>query len=312
VLRIPALVIAYLSTDLVVSIGGIIGHITSLFPLLLGAIFGKQIAIYSVSTTGSFRNRFYRFLTRQILNRVTVITCREEISRRILKRLRLNKPQVHVTADEVFLLKDVSKQEIDDILLQENIAGKNRPLVGVNISRRPNSDSATHEKYLCTMADLANYLIDTLEVTVLLLPFCFARGYDDRLENVRVGELIRDKEEMKLITHSFGPGELKGIAGRMEIFIGTRTHANIIALSAATPTLAISYHHKMSGTMEALQMSEWVCNYAELSSSQLITKTQEMWSQREDVRNEPKKRVRIMEDKASANSQLIGELLANK
>lgn len=309
VLRVPALVRAYFGADLVVSVGGVIGHISSLLPLSLGIMLGKRTVIYSASTSGPFRNRLYAFLAKQILGRTALITLREEISRKHLEKLKLTKPQIHITADITFLLDVADKHKVDEILAENGITEKDEPLVGVNISRCPNSDRETHERYLKAMAKLVNYLIVEIGATVVLLPSCFMKGYDDRLGIARVRRLTGDKAKMKIIAGKLEPEELKGVLGRMELFVGTRCHSNIFALSMCVPTLTVSYHHKMDGIMEAMGMSEWVCSQERLNSSVLIAKVSKMWALKDDIKDKLNNRMPIIEEKALLNSKLIGQLL---
>jgi colanic acid/amylovoran biosynthesis protein len=309
VLRVPALVRAYFGADLVVSVGGVIGHISSLLPLSLGIMLGKRTVIYSASTSGPFRNRLYAFLAKQILGRTTLITLREEISRKHLEKLKLTKPQIHTTADIAFLLDVADKQKVDRILSENGIPEKDGPMVGVNISRCPNSNRETHERYLEVMAKLVDYLIVEIGATVVLLPFCYMKGYDDRLEIARVRRLTGDKAKMKIIAGKLEPEELKGVIGRMGLFVGTRGHSNILALSMCVPTLAISYHHKMDGIMKAMGMSEWVCSQERLNSYVLIGKASKMWALKDDIKDKLNKKMPIIEEKALLNSKLIGQLL---
>ena len=309
VLRVPALVRAYFGADMVVSIGGVIGHVSSLFPLSLGIMLSKRTVVYSASTSGPFRSRLQTFLAKRILGRTTFITLREEISRRHLEKIKLTQPQIHITADISFLLGVADRQKVDEILAENGITEKDGPLVGVNISRCPNSNRETHERYLKAMAKLVNYLIVGIGATVVLLPFCFMKGYDDRLEIAQIRRLIGDKAKMKIIAGKLEPEDLQGVLGRMGLFVGTRGHSNILALSMRVPTLAVSYHHKMNGIMEALEMSEWVCSQERMSSSVLIAKVSKMWALREDIRDKLNRKMPAIEEKALLNSKLIRQLI---
>ena len=307
-LRIPALIRAYLTADVVISTGGHFGQVSSLFPLLLGIMLGKRIAICSASTGLPFRKRWHAFLAKQILERSTLILLREEISRRHLEILRLTKPQIHLTADPAFLLRSPDKLRIDEILLEEGV-GDAKPLIGINVSRPPNSNRDTYKQYIGAMTKLTTYLTEELGAMVVLVPFCLVRGHDDRLESARVKRLIGDTQRIKAVTRELSPAELQGILGRMELFVGTRAHANIFALSMGVPTLALSYHHKMDGIMEDLGMSEWVCGCAAADASELIAKVKSLWTLKEHIRAQLRERVSLMAEKAALNAKLIEALL---
>ena len=310
-LQVPPLVSAYLTADAVVSVGGHFGQLGSLVPLLLGSMLRKRTVVCGASTSGPYWARWHSFLASQILNRTALILLREQISRKHLEKLRLTKPQIYLTADEAFLLEGASEGKIASIFLEERIPTV-KPLIGINISRCPGSDRQAHEEYVQAMTSLTNYLVTEVGATVVLVPFCFVPERDDRLESARVEGAVRDRERVRAITRKFGPAELKGIIGRTDLFVGTRVHANILALSMGVPTLALSHHHKTDGIMDALGMSEWVCNYPGLDSSELITKVRSLWTLREGVRDELWNRMRLMEERASLNAKLIEELLVTR
>ncbi|MBI4303751.1 MAG: polysaccharide pyruvyl transferase family protein [Chloroflexi bacterium] len=308
-LRIPALIKAYISADFVVSIGGHFGQLSSLFPLFLAHLMKKPTIIYGASTNGPIDNIFHRSLARRILNNTRLITLREEASRKHIQRLKITKPCVHVTAPEAFLWERASNHIIDGALRKEGLTGLS-PLIGINISRWPGANRETYQKYVVAITRLVDCLTAEMDATIVLVPFCFAKGHDDRIENSRIREAAKLRNKVKALEDMQDIPLYKGLIGRLDLFIGTRFHANIFALSESVPTLALSYHHKMTSAMEAMEMSEWVLDCAELDSSLLVERVTRLWSLRDEIVVKLDKAAEVMKNRAMLDVALVNRLIA--
>jgi colanic acid/amylovoran biosynthesis protein len=81
-------------------------------------------------TMGPFRLKFRRCLSRWALNRVSLITLREGVSKDYLEELGVNKPPIYVTADPAFLFQAAPTKRVEEIFLKEGII-MTRPLIGL-------------------------------------------------------------------------------------------------------------------------------------------------------------------------------------
>ncbi len=306
-LRLPALLQAYRCADMVISIGGHFGQLSSLSPLLLGILMRKRLAICSASTyDGQRQGRLHRWLARRILDKAELITLREETSLVHLRQWGITRPQMQVTADPAFLL--AANQAEADRLLADAGLKECRPLVGVNVSRCPAVSRADHARHMTAMVHLINYLTGELKLNVLLLPFCFVKGNDDREDSRQVLALARQPERVIRIDQS-DPAVVRGLLRHLEMFIGMRYHANILSLAEGVPALAISYHHKMEGAMAALGMQTWLCPSTALDATLLINKSSQLWHMRDDVRRQLSSLVPEMERRARLGTSLIKDAL---
>lgn len=122
--------------------------------ILLGVLLGKPVVMYAESI-GPFRTRLTSWLAKFTLNRVALITLREEISGAYLQKLGVNEPPIHLTADPAFLLKPTSKNRVEEILLAEGIDSHRKPLVGITISSGVNLEEAKKgSKYLALIVSV--------------------------------------------------------------------------------------------------------------------------------------------------------------
>jgi colanic acid/amylovoran biosynthesis protein len=110
-----ASVVVDLSMDHYNDESGIIKVIEISRELLLGVLLGKPVVVYAQSV-GPFRSKLARCIAMFALNRVSLITVREEISKGFLDEMAVNKPPIQVTADPAFLLEPAPARRITEIL----------------------------------------------------------------------------------------------------------------------------------------------------------------------------------------------------
>jgi polysaccharide pyruvyl transferase WcaK-like protein len=126
-------IIIDVSMDLYSDDFGAISVIEHSKDILLGILLMKRVVIYAQSM-GPFRNRMTLPLVRFTLNRVSLITIREEITRDYLQEIGIEKPPIYLTADPSFLLEPVRREVVEEIFLREGIDKRDKPLIGMTVS----------------------------------------------------------------------------------------------------------------------------------------------------------------------------------
>ena len=110
------------------------------------------------------------------------------------------------------------------------------------------------------IVSLMKYAIN-IGAQVVLFPFVLEGGYDlgdEKITN-NVYKKISDYERHNVyICRQTNPMIIKSMMECLTILIGSRMHSNILALSVATPVLAISYLPKTNGIMDMLGLADWV------------------------------------------------------
>ena len=92
------------------------------------------------------------------------------------------------------------------------------------------------------MAQLVDFVAENRGAQVVLIPHVIAPSWwlpDDRFVCQEICRQARNKDSVGFIGHDHTPEELKGIIGQCALFIGSRMHANIAALSMCVPTIAL-------------------------------------------------------------------------
>ena len=294
--------------------------LTNFYRIFLAKLFKKSVVLYAGSI-GPFKNKFYEILGRYIINKVDLVTLREDISFEYLKEIGVNKPPIYVTADLAFALQPAPLERAKEILSLEGIDEKERPLIGVSLSHvisrwafpESQDPQEKYHKYVKMMAQMVDYLIEELSATVIFIPQVIGptQKSDDRIAAKDIYQMVKKKDKIKLITNEYTPEELRSITGQFDLFIGARTHSVISAAMMCTPFVAIEYEsHKTRGIIgKMLDCEEFVYDIRTLDFDTLITKINDVYLNREKIKEELKFKIEGMEERALLNGKLVKELL---
>ncbi len=317
----------YVESDAVINTGGdnltedygTLSLAFNLNYLLIGLLLKKPVVVYAESI-GPFKGTISRLMANFVLNRVDLITIREQISKDNLNKINVNKPHICITADSAFLLKAVNATRLTELLTKENITENNRPLVGISISkiisRYGFSDfekpEEKYNQYVSVMAKTIEYITENLGATVVIVPHVIdPRRNDDRWVADDVCKLILNKSKVISIKEDYTPEELKGIIGHCDLFIGARMHATIASTSMMVPTIGIAYSHKIYGIVgEMLGQKEYILDVKELTYESLISRIDDVWKNREKIKKELEIKVPQVKERAMLNGKLVKELLS--
>lgn len=312
----------YSTSDAIINMGG--DGLTETSPslyfiinLLFGILLGKHVILYAESMSPGRFKGWERYLARFVLNSASLITLREELSKKALQELNINKPPIYVTADSAFLLKTASVQRIDEIFARENIGKNNHPIIGFSVSgfatrfgQSSKSPKEKEEEYIKMLAQSVDYLIDTLDAMIIFIPHNIAPGGDDRLIANAICQRTKNKKNIISIINEYTSEELKGVIGSCDLFIGTRMHATIASTSMCVPTISIAYGHKAHGIIgEMLGQDKYVLDIGGFTGDELISKINDAWNNKEDIRNDLEQRIEIVKERALFNAILVKEIL---
>lgn len=300
----------------------VIGALTHIFSVLA---LKRPIAILSAQIGpfgDSLKEKGIAFLSRLLLNRVDLITVRDKFSFDTLRKMGVCHPTIQLVADIAFLLPPAPDKRVSFILRKENIHPQ-KPLIGINTSaliwRYGFSSSRTAkekiDKYIEFMSRIVDLLVDKLGATVVLLPHVFEadRCNDDREIARKIYETVRNKQKCKLITGEYSPQELKGIIGLFDLFISTRMHPLIHAISMGVPTIAIDYNIKQIELMKMVGQNDQVISVRSLNEpgalEQMASKIWKTFNDRKRISIELATRANMLESRALINERMLHDLL---
>ncbi len=253
---LPALIRAVKDCDLRISGGGsLLQDVTSsrslyyyLGVILLAKLFKKKIYVYA-NGVGPIDGKINRKLTRFVLNKVDLITLRDEDSYNLVRSLKIRKPMMEVTSDPVYALANIDSQKVAEILQQENIP-TDRPYFGVSVRNWKN-----HEEIIDKLSIAFDEIYDKLGIDYLFIPL----HYPEDLEfSKKVQAQMRYHEACHVVQGEYNVDEIKGLVGRCELMLAMRLHALIYAVTELTPIVGLSYDPKVKAHLEGLEIKESV------------------------------------------------------
>jgi colanic acid/amylovoran biosynthesis protein len=296
---------------------GLVDFINYAGNLLIGIFLKKPVVIFA-ETIGPFKHKLGKAVAKYLLNHASLITVRGEISKEYLSMMGVDKVPRYLTADTAFLLEPVPPQAIKQILEKENIRDDDL-LIGVTVSglipRYGFSEISAvknkYARYVEIMASITNYIIEKLGTTVVFIPSVTEPTYDDRRIADAIFKLVKNKSKVRVIKNEYTCEEIKGIIGKCSMFIGARMHVAIFSTSLCVPTIAIAYSRK---TYEVLgPLTNYVIDIRRgLEYNTFISMINEVWFNKEKIRENLVLRMRKVRQKALLNGILLRNLLLVK
>ena len=297
----------------------------SLFAPFFANMIDKPIIFYggSIMSKPNKLRWFFNKAFKSALERMDLITLRDNDTYRNMKDQGFYNRNLVVTADPAFLLQPAPEEKIKDIIKREGIHIHNStPLIGITVTREMAckafstlSHSTSYDKHNQVIAKVIDELTDKLNAKIIFLPHCIGFGdhIDDRIVAADIYQICKNKDKIKLVTYEYEAGELKGLIGQLDLFIGERLHSVINAMSMYVPSIIVSYSKdirldiiKMTGQENAIYHVD------NLEADSLLQKINSIWSKKDDIKNALKNMMPIVKEKAMLNGKLLKNLMDSR
>lgn len=307
-ISIGAVFSALRRADLLISGGGsllqdVTGPLT--IPYYLGIVamakmLGKPVMFYAQGI-GPVNGTFGKQLIKLLADKVEVITLRDAASVNILRQIGISRPVIELTADPVFGL-DLQKVGEDPEISDEKVAPRpvGKPVMGLFIREWQGL-----EPCLDSLAGLADYMIGQ-GWEVVFIPMQFPADLAPVREVAR-----RMKLSPVIIEEGLGFPGLTKLIGSMDLVIGMRLHALIIAAVCEVPMLGLSYDPKVSEFMDMIEQPV-LRDLSGLSKEVLIQKVNDILANQAEIKEKLHEKREELSGKALRNARLAVELLYSK
>jgi len=215
--------------------------------IFLAQMCGMKTMLYA-NGVGPIQKKHSRYLAKRILNRVNLITLRDDKSDEELRSLGVNKPEIIITADPAFTIE--AHASLSGRYLT-NIAGVPKDTKLCIVSIREWKHSAPN---FCD--ELAKLLDDMIEHHGLY-PLFVPLQYPADLE---ISRQVIEKmhHNAYVINRELSVPEMFSVLCEAQIIIGMRLHSLIYATTLEIPAMALVYDPKVSAFMESLNQPDCV------------------------------------------------------
>lgn len=287
-LDLPAIIQALRSADLFISGGGgLFQDVTGLgsVPYYGGLLWlAQRLGVPTMvlgQGLGPLRLAPNRWLVKQIFKGVNALSVRDPDSFEMLRQMQLPAQRIHQCADPVLTLQPAHPSHIQQLLLHEGL-DLNRPMIGVSI--RP--WSTWFEKQLKAFTAVLAQFAARTGSQLVLIPFqpehdswmCHEAAYSIQ---TRPSSYV---PPLYVLQGQYSPLEMQGIIGQMDLIVGMRLHALIMAASQCVPAVGLVYDPKVRHFAESVDY-RYVGSITALSQADLFYQyLTDTWDHRSQLR----------------------------
>jgi colanic acid/amylovoran biosynthesis protein len=249
-------------------------------------------------TIGPMRSPIARYLAKYIIDRARVSYSRDvDGVNNTFQSLGLKQGRTKVLFgyDMGFVLEPRKPDGMDTSLLHQ-FANTSRPLVGVNISGLLRIGGYTGNNMFSLKCDyqelverLLVFLIESKQANVLLVPHVFGAAAESdiaAIEAIYAKMKDRFSGQLARVIETLDQGEIKYVIGQCDMFIGSRMHACIAALSQAVPAVGIAYSQKFVGVLSSVGVGHWVADPRLLTIKQILQMVDRAFAERQVIRSQ--------------------------
>jgi polysaccharide pyruvyl transferase CsaB len=306
-LNYPEIIKVLSNSDLLISGGGsLLQDVTSdrslyyyLSIMMLAKKLGKPVMLYAQGI-GPVRGALAKGAMRYIGNMADLITVRDEGSLGELKRLKVTKPPVYVTADPVLGMHQVDRQ-IGRSILQNTGVSSAQPIVGISVREWQELDH-----YKTVLAAVADRIVSELGAHVVFIPMQCP-------EDLKAAELIAAKcrQQVTVLSEQYTTTELLSLVGNLDLLIGIRLHALIFAAVMHVPLIGISYDPKIDRFLTILGENR-IGTLDTINDEALFDKIAGLWPEIDKPNAAREHHLNALHAKAFQNAELAIELMSGK
>ena len=239
---------------------------------------------------GPLRRRWVRALARGILNRVHLVTVRDEDSQRLLQEFGIRQT-AHVVADPVFALVPAPRQRGEDIL-----GDAARPRIGLALR------SWGNDGFLLPLIEAITSIRGRIGGTAVVLAFHPERDLPIcRTASVSLGgRLVGD----------LSPEDTMAVVGCLDVLVGVRLHALMCAVAMGVVPVGISYDPKVDGLFRRIGIGH-LLPLQHLQPGPLKQAVMSAWGSREDLRPQLLRAAALLREDALRAVDLAAALLTS-
>ena len=257
-----------------------------------------KVMLYA-NGVGPVRLEKNRQRTKNILNKVNLITLRDTSSLEILEELGVDKPKITVTADAAFSLNTADNRGVLDILRAVGLAD-------------------AEEKYFCIAIRKWKYLKDGFERDIAAFADYIYEAYGLRALFVSMqpsvdGEISRRvislmKTKAAYAESTLALDDLLAVIKGAEFVLAMRLHTVIYAAMTGAPSIGLVYDPKVNGQMETFGQKTYA-DIKDFDVETLKSFADKIILNREEISQSLRETSAALSEKSFENAKLAVNLL---
>lgn len=264
-------------------------------PQYLILLMRKELVLLP-QTIGPFKRRISRFFAQYIISKSRFVFSRDSEGLNETKKLlghEFKSDKVKLCFDIGFVLDPV-KPEVCDLQGFSRDSMNGALVVGLNVSGLLYMGGYTKNNMFGLKLDYRDLVYSTIEflvekknARVLLIPHVFGNIVGSESDSIVCENIFEDlkrkyKGKIFLARGRYNQNEIKYIIGLCDLFIGSRMHACIAALSQNIPAISVSYSRKFIGVMETIGMSSLVIDLRVKTKEGVLDRIDDIMQERQE------------------------------
>lgn len=255
--------------------------------------YGIKTYVYA-NGVGPVNKEHNKKITKEILNKVALITLREQDSEDVLRTIGVSTPPMYVTSDPAVSITPGTKEELNDILASENIPSGEY----VVISLRNWKSNA----YKSSVIELSKYLKENYSLNCIFVPMQYKNDYQICSECAKHGYVLNSP-------HNFN--EIMTIAAHSKLVVGMRLHMLMYGANACVPVIGLVYDPKIKAYLSYLNQ-EYMVDSEKCSFDDLKSITDFIMENHTQITDRLTERVSELKKLQQKNAEYAIELLEDK
>jgi polysaccharide pyruvyl transferase WcaK-like protein len=248
---------------------------------------GRRVAAYNVGL-GPVRTPTGRRMLKDLLELMEFITLRDEDSHMLLAELGVQNPRVLVTADAALAAPACSEARAEEILQRAGVPWNgNSPRLAVNINRYLDTWAGGDERrwgadrFLNAWARALERVVQDIGARVV---FVVTQHADLNITRSLM-QRVKSRAAMGVVSNTeYSHTEIKGVLGRVDLLVGMRLHAMILASSECTPICGLAYQPKVHHYYRRIDLPSWSLGFEDFSEEALRRLIRSAWEKRAEIR----------------------------
>ena len=264
--------------------------------ILVARIMGKKVMLYA-NGIGPVSREKNRRIVQMVVNKANLITLREENSYAELKSMGVDDKKCFVTADPVFTMDSISKQQGLELLKKAGVPS-DKDFVGVSVRNWRDMDGFIDEfAQLCDMIHKKYH--KTIIFIVMQVP-----------HDIKISQKVQKRMKTKsyLLKENYSPYEIMGIIKCMDFILSMRLHTLIFAARQKIPLIGFVYDPKIEYYLEKLNMPSGG-NIGEFNMEKTLKMVEDMVQNRQKYVDILQRESEQLEKRAHYNEKYLIKLL---